>query len=102
TNELTWRRCNTGLWAVCSRELAISTSGRRSVAATSPQNAKLLLQVCDCCSICLLRFGDGDETVNPAGCCFISFASGVCLLRQQCSKPFTLRHDAAGFCRDET
>lgn len=45
---------------------------------------------------------DGHAIVYLADCSFVSFGSGVRLLRQQRGESFALRHDATRFCRDET
>jgi len=62
----------------------------------------MLLQVYNNCSICLQRFWDGNAIIDLAGGSSVFFASGVRLFRQQRGKSFPLRHDAAGFCGDET
>jgi len=65
-------------------------------------NAKMLLQVSCGCRIGSAAFWDRDEIVNLAGRGLVFFASGMRIRRQQRRESFALRHDAAGFCRDET
>ena len=65
-------------------------------------NAKMLLQVSCGCPIGSAAIWDGDEIVNLASRSLVFFASGMRIRRQQRRESFALRHDAAGFYRDET
>src|SRR5580704_2461417 len=85
---------------VCHDEPA--AVGDRGYSLNLSDNAKMLLQVSCGCPIGSAAIWDADETVDLAGCGSVFFYSGVRLLCQQRRKSFTLRHDAAGFCRDET
>ena len=62
----------------------------------------MLLQVSCGCPIGSAAIWDGDEIVNLAGRSLVFFTSAMRIRRQQRSESFALRHDAAGFCRDET
>jgi len=62
----------------------------------------MLLQVSCGCPIGSAAIWDGDEIVNLAGRSLAFFASGMCIRREQRIESFALRHDAAGFCLDET
>ena len=63
----------------------------------------MLLQVSCGCPIGSAAIWDGDEIVKYlAGRSLVFFASGMRIRRQQRRESFALRHDAAGFYRDET
>jgi len=50
----------------------------------------------------LRAISDGDEIVDLTQDSSVFVASDLCLLGYECSKSLSLRHDAAGFRRNET
>jgi|SRR5580704_12290771 hypothetical protein len=85
---------------VCHDEPA--AVGDRGYSLNLSDNAKMLLQVSCGCPIGSAAIWDGDEIVYLAGRSLVLFASGMRIRRQQRCESFALRHDAAGFRRDET